>query len=109
MTIVKTWAINKMEAYPEYGGQADVVSCIHWTLTATDGIHQTQIYGSHSMNLDLDAPFTPYGELTEAQVVGWVFAGIGAEQAAVFEANVEQQLLDVVNPPVVSPPLPWSA
>lgn len=109
MTIVKTWAINKLEAYPEYDGQSDVVFGIHWTLTATDGIHQAQIYGSHNMSLELDAPFTPYDELTEAQVIGWVFAGIGAEQAAALEANAERQLQDIINPPVVAPPLPWAA
>lgn len=108
MTIIKTWSVNKLEAYPEYEGQTDVVFGIHWTLTATDGIHQSQIYGSHNMTLEFEVPFTPYSKLTEAQVIAWLFAGIGSEQATAFEANVEQQLQDVINPSVVAPPLPWS-
>jgi hypothetical protein len=108
MTITKTWAVAQMDAYPEYEGQADVVFGIHWTLTASEGVHQAQIYGSHNMTLELDEPFTPYSELTEEQVIDWLFAAIGSEQVAAFEANVEQQLQDIINPTVVSPPLPWS-
>lgn len=108
MTIVKTWAVAQMDAYPEYEGQSDVVFGIHWTLTASEGVHQAQIYGSYNMTLELGAQFTPYSELTEAQVIAWLFAGIGSEQAMAFEANVEQQLQDVINPSVVAPPLPWS-
>lgn len=108
MTITKTWAVAQMDAYPEYEGQSDVVFGIHWTLTASEGVHQAQIYGSHNMTLELGAQFTPYSELTEAQVLDWLFAGIGSEQVAAFEANVEQQLQDIINPTVVSPPLPWS-
>lgn len=108
MTIVKTWAVNKLDAYPEYEGQANVVFGIHWTLTATDGTNHAEIYGSHNMSVELDGSFTPYDELTEAQVVAWLIAGMGSEQAQAFEAVVEQQLQDMLNPPVVAPPLPWA-
>jgi hypothetical protein len=33
---------------------------------------------------------------------------MGAEQVAAFEANVAQQIEDQINPPVVTPPLPWA-
>jgi len=39
-------------------------------------------------------------------VLGWVYAN-GVDQAAV-EAALATNIADQVNPPVVTPPLPWS-
>jgi hypothetical protein len=33
---------------------------------------------------------------------------LGEEQVASYEANVAQQIENQINPPVVTPPLPWS-
>jgi hypothetical protein len=51
--------------------------------------------------------FTPYEDLTLAQVVGWVQDALGENQVASYEANVAQQIADQIDPPVVAPPLPW--
>jgi hypothetical protein len=109
MTITNTWAVVQMDAYPEEDGETDVVFNVHWTLTGTDGTYSGSVYGSQAVSIDPDAPFTPYADLTEAQVIGWVQAALGEEQVASYEANVAQQIADQANPPVVTPPLPWSA
>ena len=108
MTITNTWGVQQMDAYPEYEGQTDVVFTVHWTLTGTDGTYVGSVYGSQGVTIDPDAPFTPYEDLTEAQVIGWVQAAMGAEQVAAYEANVAQQIADQIDPPVVTPPLPWA-
>lgn len=109
MPITNSWAVVQMDAYPEADGETDVVFNVHWTLTATDGTYQGYVYGSQAVELDPNAPFTPYADLTEAQVIGWVQDAMGPEQVASLEANVAQQIADQVNPPVVTPPLPWAA
>ncbi len=109
MTITNTWAVVQMDAYPEYEGEADVVFTVHWTLTGTDETYVGSVYGSVGVSLDEGATFTPYEDLTEAQVIGWVQDALGAEQVAAYEANVAQQIADQIDPPVVTPPLPWSA
>jgi hypothetical protein len=38
-----------------------------------------------------------------------VQSALGAEQCAQITANLDQQIADQVNPPVVTPPLPWVA
>jgi len=43
--------------------------------------------------------------LTQDQVLGWVWAN-GVDKTAT-EAAVQQQIDNQINPPVVSPPLPW--
>jgi hypothetical protein len=51
--------------------------------------------------------FTPYNQLTQDQVLGWVWAN-GVDKAAT-EAAVEGQIQNQKNPPIVSPKLPWVA
>ena len=108
MTITNTWAVQQMDAYPEEDGETDVVFNVHWTLSGTDGTYQGYVYGTQGVTINPDVPFTPYEDLTEAQVIGWVQDAMGAEQVASYEANVAQQIEDQIDPPVVTPPLPWA-
>ena len=109
MAITNTWSVVQMDAYPEYEGSTDVVFTVHWTLTGADGTYTSGVYGSVGVTVDPDAPFTPYADLTQAQVIGWVQSAMGAEQVASYEANVAKQIADQIDPPVVTPPLPWGA
>ena len=108
MAITNTWSVVQMDAYPELDGETDVVFTVHWTLNGTDGTYNGSVYGSVGVTLDEGAAFTPYEDLTQAQVIGWVQDALGEEQVASYEANVAQQIADQINPPVVTPPLPWS-
>jgi hypothetical protein len=113
MAVTNTWGVVQMDCYPEHDGETDVVFVVHWNLTGTETVGETTytgyVYGSVGVTLDAEAPFTPYADLTEAQVIGWVQDALGAEQVAAYEANVAQQIANQINPPVVTPPLPWSA
>ena len=102
-----TWVISQLEAYPQHEGHDDVVFTVHWRRQATDGTHFADVYGSQSVTLDPDAPFTPYASLTEAQVIGWLEAAMGAEIVAKMNAALDKQIEDQINPPVVRPALPW--
>ena len=108
MTITNNWAVTQMDCYPEYDSETDVVFVVHWTLTAMDDEgHTGYVYGAQGLTLDGSAPFTPYANLTQEQVLGWVFAAMGPEQVAAYEAAVAQQIQNEIDPPVVTPPLPW--
>jgi hypothetical protein len=108
MSIVNTWSVVRLDCYPELDGETDVVFVCHWTLNGTDGTYTGSVYGSVGVTLNEGATFTPYASLTEAQVIGWVQDALGEEQVAAYEANVAQQISDQIDPPVVTPPLPWS-
>lgn len=109
MAVTNTWGVVQMDCYPELDGETDVVFTVHWTLSGTDGTYNGGVYGSVGVTLDEGATFTPYDQLTEAQVIGWVQDALGEDQVTAYEANVAQQIADQANPPVVTPPLPWSA
>lgn len=108
MTIANTWRVVQMDAYPEYDTQADVVFTVHWTLTGVDGDHTGHVYGSQGVDLNVQDGFTPFADLTEAEVMGWVHGAMGVDVVAAHEANVAQQIADQIDPPVIHPPLPWA-
>jgi hypothetical protein len=108
MATTYNWTVSALDCYPEYEGHEDVVFVCHWTLSGTDGEHTAGVYGSVGVSLDEGGTFTPYADLTEAQVIGWVQDALGTEQVDAYEANVAAQIEAQINPPVVTPPLPWS-
>jgi hypothetical protein len=103
------WKINQLECYPQHEGQSDVVFVVHWDRLASDGAgHDARIYGSQSVTLDPDAPFTPYADLTQADVEGWLEDAMGAERVAEMDVALDKQIEDLINPPILRMPLPWS-
>lgn len=109
MTTTYTWNIAQLDTYLEYEGHPDVVFTVHWTLSGTDGEYTAGVYGSVGVTLDPEATFIPFASLTEKQVIGWVKAALGEEQVTSYEENVAGQIEAQINPPIVTPPLPWSA
>lgn len=109
MSNTYNWIISQLEAYPEQDGKQDVVFTIHWRRQATDGTHNADVYGSQSITLDPTAHFTPYADLTQSEVEGWLNEAFGAEKLAEMDANLDKQIENQINPPVVTPPLPWVA
>ena len=109
MSVMNTWVIEQMNCYPTYESETDVVFNVHWRVNATDGTYNATSYGTVGVTYVAGSPYTPYADLTQAQVIGWVQESIGAEQVAKIEASLATNIANQINPPVVSPPLPWSA
>jgi hypothetical protein len=108
MAVTYTWSVVQMDAYPEEDGKTDVVFNVHWSLAGIDQTYQGYAYGTQTVSINPDEPFTPYEDLTEAQVIGWVQNAMGAEQVASCETNVAKQIEDQISPPVITPSLPWA-
>jgi hypothetical protein len=100
-----TWTVTAMDCYPEVDGEADVVFTVHWTCAGVDGEYSSSVYSTQAVTVDSAEPFTPYDQLTQDQVLNWVWtSGVDKD---VTEAAVNQQIQNLINPPVVTPPLPW--
>ena len=82
----------------------DTVIICHWTCSGTDGTYNASIYSTCSVPSPTGS-FTPYADLTQSQVLDWCYAN-GVDKTAT-EAAVEAQLQAQINPPVVTPALPW--
>lgn len=103
--ITYAWIVNAMDCYPQAEGHTDVVFTVHWTCSGTDGAHTGSVYSTCSIPVST-TNFTPYADLTQEQVIGWCWAN-GVDKAAT-ESAVQLQIANLANPPVVTPPLPWS-
>ena len=104
MTIFN-WQIQSMPAYPQEAGQADVVFQVNWQCNANDNGYSANSFGSVPVAYTAGTPFTPYDQLTQEQVWGWVNPSIDRPE---IEANLQAMIDAQKNPPVVTPPLPWS-
>ena len=105
MSATFTWSVTAMDCYPVEQGNADVVFNVHWTCAGTDGTYNGSVYSTCSVPAP-EGTFTPYDQLTQDQVLGWIWANGVDKQSA--EAAVQQQIDNQINPPVVTPPLPWA-
>jgi len=105
MATTYTWTVTAMDCYPEVDGEQDVVFTVHWTCAGTDGTYNASVYSTQSVTTNPDEPFTPYADLTQEQVLGWIWAS-GVDKD-VTEAAVGQQIQDQITPNVVTPQLPW--
>jgi len=106
MAITYTWSIDRMYTMPT--PQPEFVVNVTWTLTGTDGTNTASIGGDSTFSQEGDT-FTPYADLTEAQVLGWVQDQLGENGISNYKANVDGQINSMINPPVTptNEPLPW--
>ena len=62
-------------------------------------------YGALSLDAPHEASFTPYDEVTKEMVEGWLADSLDCEA---IEANLDAQIQNFLNPPIVAYPLPWT-
>ena len=102
-----SWDINRLDCYPQQDDRTDVVVNVHWTRCATDGEYSASLGDVMGIVLDSTAPYTPYEDLTEAQVIGWLEKAFGPEALANQIVTLDERIENQVNPPIISLPLPW--
>jgi len=105
-----TWTVTAMDCYPQAEGQTDVVFTVHWTCAgsqvANDQTYNTSVYSTCGVTYIAGTPYTPFADLTQDQVLGWIWTS-GVDKT-VTEAAVQVQIDNLINPPVVQPALPWA-
>jgi len=79
-----------------------------WEVTGVDGTNTASIGGNTQFSsADQTGPVTPYADLTEAIVIGWI------PESAITSAQqcVQGQIDSMITPPVspANTALPWSA
>jgi hypothetical protein len=102
-----TTTVNRMYTLPQLDGQTDVVVNAFWQVTGVDGQNTASIGGNTQFTLAQGEGFTPYADLTQAQVIGW----IPASEITSAQQCVQGQIDSMINPPVspMNTPLPWAA
>ena len=104
--ITYTWALNPLVVKLANDGLTNVVYLVNWRLTGAEDTYSANVYG----DVNVPAPegtFTPYNDLTEAQVQEWVESALGEEQVAAYKAAIAQQIELQKNPIDAVLPSPW--
>ena len=99
------WLIQSMPAYPQKAEETDVVFQVNWQCNANDNGYSANTFGSVSVTYTAGSPFTPYADITQDQVWGWINPSIDRSE---IEANLQAMIDAQKTPTVVTPPLPWS-
>lgn len=110
MAITYNWVVSSMNEYPTTTENLnDVVFLVNWRRNATETVGDKVYFVDTYGVLTLPAPdpqnFTPYNDLTFEQVCGWLDAG---EDVAWIDAGLAESLQKLIDPPVISLPLPWN-
>ena len=96
-----TWTIATCEHDIATGG----ITVAHWRCSAVDGDFTASAYGTCGFPPDASAEgFKPYTDVTEADVLGWVW---GSVDKAAAEASLETQIEAQKNP-VSASGTPWA-
>jgi hypothetical protein len=103
-----SWIISQLDTAPQDGNLHDVVKVIHWRYQGTeivgDKTYTAQVYSSYGCAQPSETDFTAYPDLTEEQVVSWLEAGLDVSS---LQANIDAQIENQKNPPIVNLGLPW--
>ena len=111
------WIISQLDSIPSIDGMDKVISVIHWRAQkeyyqeAQDKnpilaplLFTADTYGALAVDAPHEASFTPYDEVTKEMVESWLEAGLDTEA---IEANLDAQIENFLNPPIVNYGLPW--
>ncbi len=94
------WTIAQLERTTADGG----VTIAHWRATLSDGEYSASSYGTCSFTPDAGSEgFVAFEDLTEAQVLEWVYAALDKDAA---EASLSTQI-EAQKAPVTMAGLPW--
>ena len=108
MTIEFTTTITGMEAYPIKDSVPLYVFRVYWNYLGSDSIYETAMQGSTDIPASDPQSATPYADLTQEQVMGWVQEYTPAWMWAEYTDKITAWITAQYTPSVVNPPLPWS-
>jgi len=100
MTTFK-WSISQLDRLTSDGW----VFTVHYTVSAVEDTYSANTYSTISYIQEPGETYTPYDQLTEAQVVGWVQNALGKDTV---ESSLQGQI-DLQKNPVQATGVPWVA
>jgi hypothetical protein len=104
--ITYNWTISALDCKVDLNGLQDVVTTVHWRYRGTDEDGVTaETYGAQAVGEPNPDAFTPYPDLVESQVTGWLESEIDMEA---IQENISKQIDLIKNPVQVTLPAPWT-
>ena len=101
MAITKKWEVNTLERNLGDG----YVSKVIYRVKGMDG-EEEKLRATGQVELERPKTLIPYKDLTEAKVLEWVKAKLGADEVASVEKWLEDEIA-LINTPVTAEGKPW--
>jgi hypothetical protein len=100
------WIFSAFDCRVDEDGMQDVVTTVHWRYNGTteDGV-SAEIYGAQAVGTPTPDAFTPYPELNEEQVIGWMEETM---DVPAMQLNIAEQIELIINPVMVTLPPPFA-
>ena len=105
MATAITWNCKTVDVYPTDQDYTDVVYNVHWIVTGTSSeldpsgnAYSATSIGTQVLDTSDITDFTPIEDLTNAEVVAWTQAAMGAEQVTAIEAGVVAAVALLITP-----------
>ena len=108
MTIEFTTTITGMEAYPVKDGVPLYVFRVYWNYEGKDEKFSTAMQGSTDVPTSDPQSATPYDQLTQEQVMGWVQTYTPSWMWEEYTDKITAWITAQYTPATLNPPLPWS-
>ena len=104
--ITYKWIFSAFDCRVDEDGMQDVVTTVHWRYNGTNenGI-SAEIYGAQAVGTPTPDAFTPYPDLSEEQVIGWMEETMDVEA---MDLNIAEQIELIINPVYVTLPPPFA-
>ena len=105
MATAITWNCKTVDVYPTDQNYTDVVYNVHWIVTGTSSeldpsgkAYSATSIGTQVLDTSDITDFTPIEDLTNAEVVSWTQAAMGAEQVTRIETGLVSQVALLITP-----------
>ena len=106
-----TYNWNVTALYTEtIAGEQNYVVIANYEVVGVDGTYSASLSNIARFSTENVDNFTPYEDLTNEIVIGWIQAELGVDGVSNLEACIQGQIDSQINPPVVpqNSPLPWA-
>ena len=107
-----TYKWNVTALYTEtIAGEQNYIVIANYEVVGVDGEYTASLSNIARFSTENVDNFTPYEDLTNEIVIGWIQAELGTDGVDNLYACIQGQIDSQINPPVVpqNTPLPWAA
>lgn len=100
------WTFPAFDCIIDEDGLQKVVTTVHWRLKGTDEDNiSAEIYGAQAVGQPNPEAFTPFTDLSENQVIGWMESEMDVDT---MKANIAAQINLIKNPVTEVLSAPWN-
>ena len=96
------WIISSVDVHTSQNDLTNVIYHVHWRMqkdyTLNGETQVADIYGSKEIADPDPANFTPFDDVTNAMVIGWLEDAFTAEEITDFHTALDNQINEAQNP-----------